>query len=80
MGLTLLVHGTLMTLTLGGYWNLDTPARSAAAKPHHWQRKATIFGSQPFVSCAIEALLHCVHKRRYLGVGEALYVYRAGAA
>jgi len=45
MGLTLLAHGTLIILMPGGYWNLDTPAKSAAANAHQVHKNATIFGS-----------------------------------
>jgi hypothetical protein len=32
----------------GGYWDLDTPARSAPAYEHQLHKKATILGSNEF--------------------------------
>ena len=41
-------HMTRMTRMFGGYWNLETPARSAPAYEHQLHRKATNLGSNAF--------------------------------
>jgi hypothetical protein len=46
LGCTMPEHMTLTMRTLGGYWNLDTPARSAPAYEHHLQQNATMRGSK----------------------------------
>jgi hypothetical protein len=47
-GSILPVHITRITRTFGGYWNLETPARSAPAYEHQLHRKATNLGSNAF--------------------------------
>jgi hypothetical protein len=68
-GSILPVHMTRITRILGGYWNLETPARSAPAYEHQLHRKATNLGSNGFDMCkppylCLLRFLSCYSMRR----------------